>query len=132
MNTVTTKDIAETARKPRKAYDFFGFEWAGSTQGEEVGAEPVAAFGISDLALYRTSARDQKYWYKHPAVSTLPQLQGLEGMGAVRTSRRSRGFGGLEGILEEQIMGIPVWMLGAGAFIALGGLGMIGLGKKRR
>lgn len=141
MNTVTTKDIAETNYHKRPAYDFFGVEWRGSTQGEGMDAQPVAAFGlkdygISDLALYRTSARDQKAWYNHPSVHMMPQLQGIGDMGATRTSRRSRGFGdlGQAGLdfLKGDVMGIPIWALGAGAFVMLGGLGMLGLTKKRR
>lgn len=139
MNTVTTKDIAETNYHKRPAYDFFGVEWRGSTQGEGMDAQPVAAFGLKGLGLYRTSARDQKAWYHPPSVHAMTQLQGMDDMGAVRTSRRSRGFGDLGDLgqagldfLKGDVMGIPVWALGAGAFVMLGGLGMLGLAKKRR
>ena len=36
---------------------------------------------------------------------------GIEG---VRTSRRAEGFGDLAGILDADILGIPVWLIGAG------------------
>jgi hypothetical protein len=114
MNTVTTKDVAETAMRPKRAYDYFGSEWAVSSDGE--GMNPVAQFGLG-------------------AVRTSRRAQGFGGLGAVRTSRRAQGFGGLgEGIMDtlqsKPFLGIPMWaLLAGGAFLAMGGLKKLGIGK---
>lgn len=50
MNTLTTKDVAQVARRPHPAYDFFGAGWAISND-EKRAMEPVSRFGISDLGL---------------------------------------------------------------------------------
>lgn len=113
-NTVTTEDIAKTALRPKPAYDFFGNRWAIGAGSETEDNDPVGQFGIGGV---RTSRR----------------AEGFGGLGAVRTSRRAQGFGNIGlGFLDTQVMGIPVWALGAGAFVMFGGLKMLGIGKKKR
>lgn len=102
-NTMTTKDLVDAVRHPRRAYDFFGSNWAISAADSE--DDPVASFG----------------------------LRGFGDMGAVRTSRRTYGFGGLgdiTDILNGTTFGIPNWaLLAGGAFLAFGGMKMF-KGKK--
>ena len=103
MNTLTTKDVAKVAFKPRHAYDFFGIDWPTSGHPDS-GDTPIASFG---LGLLRTAARSQAYG-----------LHDMGDLGLLRTSARSQKYGlhdmGL-GFLGDDVLGIPVWMLAAGA-----------------
>jgi hypothetical protein len=113
-NTVTTKDISNTALRPKPAYDFFGNRWAIGAGSEGEDADPVGQFGVG-------------------AVRTSRRSEGFGDLAGPRTSRRAEGFGDLGlGFLDAQVMGIPVWALGLGAFVLLGGPAMLGIGKKKK
>lgn len=106
MNTLTTKDVAHVAFRPKRAYDFFGIDWP--TSGHpDTGDTPVASWGIGEMGLLRTAARSQAYG-----------LHDMGDLGLLRTSARSQKYGladfGL-GFLGDDILGIPIWMLAAGA-----------------